>query len=364
MTPPRPRGSAPRSSRRPNTLLLLTTVLLLAPVGGNAQTASDPSAWLHVDVDRGVVRATHGDADVQARVGAGLRTRLEELISTFARGQDDPAARRALGEELLAPLAPVLRESPRWTVRSPTMEATPGPLAPLAALSLPWDAEGGPVATHHELVFDWPVPAASIRGEPRRPAADPSGSVLLTAPFAPGVAPAHDDPDTLRRALRAAAARLELLPRNETDASALRRALENSGADLVWLRAHPEQIPPLRPAFGALPAVVVWSLPSRDPSACPRLEPRTFASGGVAPSTVVAQSWPVAETRLAPVQRAMLDALARGEAVGAALNAAQREAAAHGVSPAVWAAPAVVGDAGVEVGIDRAPWWRRLFGAG
>jgi hypothetical protein len=317
------------------------------------------TAQLEIDLGAGRVRASTAQREVSFAVnGPEVRARLNALIDSFARGGDSLAERRALGHLLFTPLEPVLVEAPRWRVVVPAAASAPGALAPLAALVLPWDAGRLPVAAHHAVSFAWPGSLSPGGGSTP---GEGNGGLLLVAPFERGIEPRADDPDTLRAALRAGVARLELLPRNEITPEAVRRALHDSAAPALWLRALAHQVDGLRPAFDALPALVVWSLPGRDPQARGGVNAQSFRGESRAPEAVIVQVWPGSEAGRSWCYRALADALARGLSAGEAVAELQRRAALDGATPAQWASFACVGSAETRVEIERAPWLRRVF---
>lgn len=316
-------------------------------------------AQLEIDLDGGRVRASGAQRDVSFTLnGPELQARLIALVDAFARGGDSLAERRALGHLLFTPLEPVLARAPRWRVVVPEEESAPGTLAPLAALVVPWGESRLPVAALHAVSFAWPGRAGSEKGSNPQ---EGHGGLLLVAPFERGIEPRVDDPDTLRAALRAGVDRLELLPRNEITPEAVRRALEDSAAPVLWLRALAHQMAELRPAFDALPALVVWSLPARDPRARASVNAHTFRSATHAPEAVIVQAWPGSEAARSWCYRSIADALARGLTAGEAVADLQRQAALDGAAPAQWAGFACVGAAEIGVEMDRAPWLRRIF---
>jgi hypothetical protein len=155
---------------------------------------------------------------------------------------------------------------------------------------------------------------------------------------------------------------VRLIPRNEIDASTLRRALEESRPGLWWFRGESGQLAGLQPAFGALPSIVVWSLPARSVHGVPALVPVTFASGGSAPGTVIVAVRAVPETTLAPLIRDFVEALATGLECGEALHQAQLLALADGISLRVASSLILVGNPDAQASLKRAPWLRRIRG--
>jgi CHAT domain-containing protein/tetratricopeptide (TPR) repeat protein len=65
--------------------------------------------------------------------------------------------------------------------------------------------------------------------------------------------------------------------------------------------------------------------------------------------TVLATQWPIGDAGVVPMVDRIYDALARGRPVAAALREAKLDALRHAVSPAIWAAFTVIGDARLAV---------------
>lgn len=340
-------------------------LVVVALLVGATPARSDPPGEAHLAVDFRTeeVRASADGHELGFSFhGSDLRERLLGLVDALARGQAAHEQRVELGRELLGTLAPVLAKARVWHVDVHAAEGVPGPLAALPALVLPWDQDRAAVASHHVLVFGWPSSAEKAAAAAREAHTPASGRLLLVAPFERGIEPAMDDPDTLRAALRAGAAHVDLLPRNESTPHAVRRALEDVRPALLWLRATAGRVNDLADAFDAFPSVVVWTSPSREIGARLALHPGSFGHASSRPSVVVVQTWAGAETARAPAYRVFVDAMARGRTVEEAVSDWQREAAAAGVPPGLWAGWAVVGDPGRRVDVERAPWLRRMFG--
>lgn len=329
-------------------------LLLLAALSATAPGAGAAEVECRVDLDRGTFQWILSDGTELPPLNvAKARERLLRVDSLLVAGEAAATERRTLGQEIFGPYQDQIADASDWKFVSELVMGVPGPLGVLGTLEL---AEGGPALARHAVSLGWPLP---LRVPEPRPAAE-GGALLLCAPFAPGVDPLRDDPDTLRRALEGAVRSVRLVPRNDTDAQTLRRALEESAPGLWWLRGDAGQAAGLAPAFGALPPGVVWTVPARA-AGPPALTPMTFASAGTGPAWVVVSTRAVPESALAPLARRFADALARGTAAGAALHEAQRHALAEGAGLRVASALVLVGRAGVGADLDRASWLRRLL---
>ncbi len=344
------------------TVFLLLAVLLAIGCGSEPpDLPTEPVARVTVDLDGGRIVAERGDQRLDASLPPSTPGILEELRATLAGGGDDAQLRSRAGSALLDPVGSVLRGAPVWIWRDAGTGAVPGLLSTLPAWTLPWQPEV-PVAAEHTVHLDWPADLAA----PVPRAAPPSTAdrLLLVAPFREGFEPHHDDSDTLRLALRAAVAHVDQLPRNDTSAPALRRTLEDDQHSWVWLRAALDSLGRLRPAFGALPSAVVWTLPGDlDPGTRPALAPTTFASGGSGPALVVVASWPVPETTLGRLVRPWMELVTRGVRPDLALTEARREAIRAGWPVSVWSALMPVGLPGATAPPARATWLRRRLGS-
>ena len=339
---------------------MIATVLAVA-LAGCAPDVGEPTATtparVVVDLAGGRVDAVHGATRAETTLDDSTRTALRDLRAALARGDDARALRDALGRELLAPLRAALEPADRWIWSTAGARALPGDLSTLATWSLPW-AEGEPVITRHAVRLDWPRALAAQVPRPRVPRGD---RVLLVAPFRDGVDARTDDPDTLRTALRHAAARVEMIPRNDVDAVRVRRALEGDAIALLWIRGTAAAVHDLRGAYGAFPAIVAWSLPSDGPAPADGVVPNTFASGGEAPALLALPVRPVPEPAIARLARAWTDGLARGRPADLALRQVQRTLHEQGRPPAEWSALVLVGEPDEAGAPQRAPWLRRAF---
>jgi hypothetical protein len=284
----------------------------------------------------------------------GAERKFAELDSLLAAGDEADALRALLGAQILQPVWSEIGHFGRWRIVPTEVRAVPGLLAGLTVLALP-DGLREAAFQRVEVTLDWPEPLRA----PQTRVREASGSLLLSAPFTPDVEPVNDDPDTLRRALQGAAKTVRLIPRNESDATTLRRALEDSQPALWWFRGDQEQLAGLQPAFGALPGLVVWTLPGRGGVEVPQLSPMTFASGGEGPGCVVASVRPIPESTLAPLARHFADGMARGLSCAAALHEAQRAAVGSGLAAA--SSLVLIGDHEATVDLRRASWLKRLF---
>lgn len=337
--------------------IALGATLLLIVAAGNGSAGAQTAECL-VDLDSGSFNwSIPGHESVPEIAIDEARARFTELDSLLAAGEPAETLRASLGAEILGPVWEQLAGTIDWRISSATVEAVPGVLGVFSTLTLP-GASTEPALTRYRVGLGWPGPLRI----PVSRVAESSGGLLLSSPFAPDLDPSSDDPDTLRRALGRAVRSLRLIPRNEDDASTLRRALEETRPGLWWFRGQSGQIAGLQPAFGALPSVVVWSLPALGGGGAPALVPSTFASGGAAPGTIIVAVRPVAETALAPLVHDFVDALARGLECGEALHLAQQRALTNGASINVASSLILVGDAGGRASLKRAPWFRRLRG--
>ncbi|HKK71283.1 MAG TPA: hypothetical protein VKA86_08695 [Candidatus Krumholzibacteria bacterium] len=350
------------SHRSTTTALLLSAVLLSVGCGSDPpELPAGPEARVTVDFDAQRLVAEREDLRLDEPLPADVADTLDELRAVLATGRDDPALRARVGRALLEPIEQALRDAPRWVWRGAGTDPVPGSLATLPAWILPWHRDQ-PVAAHHTVRLDWPADLAAPvpRTDPRAR----GDRLLLVAPFREGVAPHRDDPDTLRHGLRAAVAHVDLLPRNDSDAPALRRTLEDDEHAWVWLRATPRGLATLRPAFGALPGAVVWTLPGGlDPGSRPVLAPSTLASGGIGPALVVVGSWPVAGSALGRLVRPWMELVTRGVPADLALTEARREAIRSGQPVHVWSVLIAVGRTEGLAPPARATWLRRRLGS-
>jgi hypothetical protein len=323
-----------------------------------AASAYADSAECLVDLDQGQFSWSIPGQDPSPVIAVeDARARFGVLDSLLAAGDPADELRAALGAEILGPVWAELSRSRDWRIVSATVEPVPGPLGGFSTLTPP-DASTKPVLSLHRISLGWPRPLRV----PVELVSESSGELLLSSPFATDVDPATDDPDTLRHALGLAVRTVRLIPRNETDASTLRRALEESRPGLWWFRGESGQLAGLQPAFGALPPVVVWSLPVRSVRGAPALVPVTFASGGSAPGTVIVAVRAVPETTLAPLVRDFVDALARGLDCSEALHQAQLRALKDGSSLGVASSLILIGNPAARASLKRAPWLRRIRG--
>lgn len=280
---------------------------------------------------------------------------LARIDSLLAAGDEATELRDALGAAILGPVHDQLAGFDELRFVPVQTEPVPGRLAAINLMNFP---SGHPVLASHAVSLGWPRP---LRVPEAREIPD-TGALLMSAPFSAGIAPALDDPDTLRRALTLAAKSVLLVPRNEPEASTLRRALEEEAPALWWFRASSGQLAGLQPAFGALPPIVVWTLPSHDEAGPPALSPATFASGGTGPACVIVSTRVLGETVLAGLARRLVDLLATGVPAGRALHEAQLEGLANGGAAADMGALILIGASQARSGLARASWLRRIRG--
>lgn len=328
-------------------LLCLCFLLAATPVVAG-------TAVCEVDLEAGTFDwfTTEGERLERVRVrNAGAL--FDQLEAALSAGDPADSLRTALGQAVIAPVWSSISAATAWRIVPLEVRALPGPLGAFGTLALP---DGRPALAQVSLSLDWPRPLRPP--VPRSP--ESSGALLLSAPFSTDVDPATDDPDTLRGALGKAARTVRLIPRNETDVSTLRAALEEVRPAIWWFRGETGALAGMQPAFGALPNVVIWTLPSRSQTGPPRLSPMTLASGGEGPGCVIVSAHAVSEKALAPMARRLADGIARGLSCGQALHEAQRAALdASGVSLA--SSLILVGDPLTEAELARASWLRRLF---
>lgn len=277
---------------------------------------------------------------------------FDQLETALAAGDPADSLRTRLGRAVIAPVWESISDATAWRIVPLEVRALPGPLGAFGVLALP---DGRPALAQAAVSLDWPRPLRT----PVPRSTESSGALLLSAPFTMDVDPATDDPDTLRHALGKAARTVRLIPRNETDVSTLRAALEDVRPAIWWFRAEAGALAGMQPALGALPNLVVWTLPSRSQAGPPRLSPMTLASGGEGPACVIVATRSVSEKALAGIARRMADGIARGLAAGTALHEAQTAALDSGVVLA--SSLILVGDPLAKADLDRAPWLRRLF---
>ena len=342
---------------RPHQSIALGAALFLILVVG-IRSAGAQTAECLVDLDEGSFSWSipGHETPPEIRIDDAHR-RFAVLDSLLAAGAPSEPLRKSLGTEILGPVWDQLEGIVDWRITSATIKPVPGLLGGFTTLTLP-DASADPALARHRISLGWPKPLRV----PVSRVTESSGGLLLSSPFAPDVDPATDDPDTLRQALGRALRSVRLIPRNETDAPTLRRALEESRPGLWWFRGQSGEIAGLQPAFGALPSVVVWSLPSRSSRGAPALVPVTFASGGTAPATIIVAVRAVSETALAPLVRDFVDALARDLECIEALHLAQQNALANETPLGVASSLILVGDPASRVPLKRASWFRRLRG--
>jgi len=333
-------------------------VALLLILAGGTGTARAETAECLVDLDQGRFSwSIPGEEPSPAITVDDARARFAALDSLLAAGDPAVELRAALGAEILGPVWTGLSGIRDWRISSAIVEPVPGPFGGFSTLTLPGPS-AEPALARHRISLGWPKPLRV----PVDRVSEGSGELLLSAPFARDIDPASDDPDTLRQALSLAVRTVRLIPRNETGAPTLRRALEESRPGLWWFRGESGQLAGLQPAFGALPGVVVWTLPARSTRGAPALVPMTFASGGNAPGTIIVAVRALPETTLAPLVRNFVDALARGLDCGEALHQAQLRAMTDGASISVVSGLILIGNPAAGASLKRAPWLRRTRG--
>lgn len=332
---------------------------LLVGCGDALETETvEGQATLRLDFASHQVQAERDGRVLRAPVPESLADQVDALGESLAAGDEALELRRAIGAAVLGPLEGVLRDSDRWIARTTGAEPLPGPLATLPAWSLPWEADR-PVGARHVIQLDWPEQLSSVRPHAREPRGD---GVLLVAPFRPGLDPAADDPDTVRAALNRAAARVEMIPRNDVDAVTLRRALEGGGTAMLWFRGTRPALDALRGAYGAFPPIFVWSLPGDLEGARPALLPSSLASGGTGPDVVVFQAWAVGDPAVARFARAWTDAVAAGAEADVALRAFRRTSWQERRPAREWASFGLVGSS--TAAPRRLPWLQRSLRGG
>jgi hypothetical protein len=327
-------------------LLSLCFLFVAAPVA--AQTVV-----CEVDLEAGTFDwfSPEGERLERVRLRNALRL-FEQLDEALATGDRADSLRARIGDSVVAPVWTAIESAQAWRVVPLELRGLPGPLGVFATLTLP---DGRAALEHTSVTLDWPRPLRA----PLPRSSESSGALLLSAPFTADVDPATDDPDTLRRALAKAARNVRLIPRNETDVSTLRTALEEVQPAVWWFRGESGSLAGMQPAFGALPKVVVWTLPSRSSPGAPQLSPMTLASGGEGPWCVIVSTRVVSETSLAPIARRFTDGMARGLDCATALHEAQRASMDSGLVLA--SSLVLVGDPLTEAKLTRASWIRRLF---
>jgi hypothetical protein len=325
-------------------LLLICVLLAARPAGAGTAVCA-------VDLEAGTFAWTAPDGRALGPLRLeDARGRFAELARALARGEGADALRARLGQAILAPVWPEISGADRWRIVRLDEQRLPEALGAFATLQLP---DGRAALEHASVALDWVEPRRSPPEETR------SGALLLSAPFAAGVDPARDDPDTLRQALSKAARHVRLIPRNETGAATLRSALEDVRPAVWWFRGEAAILAEWMDAFVELPSLIVWTLPSRSSLDVPALTPATFAGASGPPACVVVASHAIDETALAPVARTLADGLARGLDCGTALREAQLAALDQGLPVA--ASLVLVGDPATTAPLARAPWFRRLF---
>jgi hypothetical protein len=329
--------------------VLICICLILA-----ANSAVAATAVCEIDLQSGTFDWTTAEGQRLDRVRLRDAARqFEQLASLLAQGDPADSLRATLGRTIIAPVWKSISEATAWRIVPLEVRALPGPLGAFGILTLP---DGTSALERVSVSLDWPRPLRTPVPRPN----ESSGALLLSAPFTADVDPSTDDPDTLRRALGKAARTVRLIPRNETGVSTLRAALEEARPAVWWFRGESGALAGMQPAFGALPNVVVWTLPSRTKAGPPRLSPMTLASGGESPACVIVATRAVSETALASMARRLVDGIARGLDCATALHEAQRAALQSGL-PLVASSMILVGDPLTEAGLARAPWLRRIF---
>jgi hypothetical protein len=327
---------------------LLCLCFLLASTSVVAGTAV-----CEVDLESGTFDWYSTDGKQLERVRLRNATlQFDRLDLLLAQGDPADSLRAALGRAVIAPVWESISAATAWRIVPLEVRSLPGPLGVLGTLALP---DGRPALAHAQVTLDWPRPLRT----PVPRSTEASGALLLSSPFTSDVDPATDDPDTLRRALGRAARSVRLIPRNETDVSTLRAALEEARPALWWFRGESGALAGMQPAFGALPNLVVWTLPSRSSTGAPRLSPMTLSSGGEGPACVIVATRAVSEEALAPMARRLADGIARGLDCATALHEAQLAVLASGLPLA--SSLILVGDPLTEAPLTRAPWLRRIF---
>lgn len=282
---------------------------------------------------------------------------FEELAGALAAGDRSDSLRARIGRAVVSPVWSEISGADAWRITPPQGYALPGLLGVFGALACP---DGRAVIEHVPVCLAWP----SLAESPDANAWDGSGAILMSAPFARNVDPATDDPDTLRHALAKAVRSVRLIPRNETDMRTLQEALLNVRPGLWWFRGESRALEAYvgwaYAVRGAMPPVLVWTLPSRSSQAAPVLGPDTMTSSPGAPlPCLVVATRAVSETLLAPLARDFVDGLARGLDCGTALHEAQLATLDSGLHIAT--SLVVVGDPTVTADLDRASWLKRLF---
>lgn len=339
--------------------MLIATALAVVAAGCDAPIETETvegTAILRLDLPAGIARADREGRFAEAPLPDTIAAQLDSLRAALAHGRDAAALRSQVGTTILGPLEEILAPADRWIVRSARSEAVPGPLATLAAWSLPW-GDGEPAGVRHVLRLDWPDALQPLVPRSRKSA---GSTVLLVAPFRTGTEPRADDPDTLRAALAGAAARVEMIPRNDVSAVSLRRTLERDTTALLWFRGTSSALADLRGSFGAWPAAVAWSLPGDTTDERLALLPATLASGGEGPATVLLPMWAIPETAVARVAREWLDTWAGGQAADVALRTVRRTQWKERRPAREWASFALLGDPSETDPPDRTSWLRRL----
>jgi hypothetical protein len=344
--------------------------------------------------------ATQAGLDSVALTAPDLPRRLAEFRAALAADQQTPWSpstaqqARALGRDLLGPLAPALQAATAW-------EIAPLQAAPLGALIPPWSAADEPVQA---AVTVWYRPAstrpAGAPGAAERSACVPSPEqqasmprnegVLAIAPFTPGAQPGRDDPDTLVWAMRKAARTVDLVPRNDSGPDAIQGAFAERKYGVTWLRADPQEAHALLPALDRGPLLLWWSLPVALTAAKASASggagagtPEGAPFGGGVPVTLAPPSapagwefardwaagvkglamdlWPRPHQASSAGATAFLEALQQGSGAADALRAGCEALRRAGAPAAQWAGWIYVGNPDLTAQIDRPGWLQRAI---
>jgi hypothetical protein len=296
---------------------------------------------------------------------AGRWAAFRELLARDTTASWSPAARamaRALGHALLQPIATRLQGSTGW-------EISPLELAPLGAVIAPWASGDDPVQSS---VVVWytvasapptgalpiPDPADCIPSPEQQASMPRPDGILAVAPFRPGVPAALDDPDTMLWAMRRAARAVELVPRNDTGATAIEGALSEHRYAMSWLRAAPDQAIPLLAPLEGGPLLLWWTLAG---VGSPPFEPlvtvaRTWLA---APRGIALDLWPRDPKTSEVGTLAFLTALREGSGAAAALHAGAEALRAQGAAPAQWAGWIYVGNPSLTATLQAPGWLQR-----
>jgi hypothetical protein len=334
--------------------VLVSTLLLGSILGPGTAVGAADVAYLRMDLESGISRIEIGERILESHFDPdSLKVQLALLHRALAHGQSTSKLQEKLGHELMAEAGP-LREVQVWQIDVVPFPDALAYFGLLGALRAPWQRSDALLSHDHVLVYRWPEP---VRARSATPEQD---ELLVVAPFTPGLEPLSDDPDTLLWSLRPQLRSVQLIPRNDSSVSTVRRNLDRGDVLMLWMRALPEWATPILDEVEDLPPFVVWSLPSNGP--VPRLSEIVSALPRAQPTapTIIVQLWPQPESTIARCARSFVRHLQDGRSVGSAwAEAAGRDLPAAN-DRAGWV---ILGAGSAQASLARAPRLRRFLDA-